>query len=652
MSQRQEQIYEAIRRADAAGDEESVRILAEALKRGDTAEQINAQAAERGLQVDQEALQANIAARDAGRGTNTFVAPERSTAEQVGASSVNALGGLAEGAISGVVDFPLNVARYTGAGIQNALGYAGGGLLDMAGFGGAADYVRDSAYGAAQDQINAPQAADLVEGLLPTSPGGENARFGAQVLGALAIPGGPKTAPRIQAPRATTTPQRIVNEGQRRGVDVMTSDVSPPQNFVTRSVQAIGERIPIAGTGGPRAAQQEQRVQAVRDFAEEYGVTGATDFIDDIARDFTTRRGRQLQVLSGRKNQVIDSVATPYTTSPEATRAIGEQVRRLRGIDAEEYAPVIERLQRFGQALTEGKTLSQIEGQRKLLGELFADPNLARIRGEGEKAINAIYAPLRDDMAAFIQREAGPDAAMRWSSANKKLSEMAGDLSDTAFKRVLQGADVTPERVSTLLFSKKPSETRRLFQSLSASGKNKARSAIVYEALRRSGGVDESGARLAEELSPQKFANAVDGLAKPMGVIFTEADVASANGLARLIQATQRASVAAANPPTGVQNTGLIGAGLLTDWFGGFGSAAMAAGTYGLAARMYESAPIRNMMISLSRTQPGSRQEAMLIERIESVAASQLGLNKDAVARAVNDNPASRLAAEEQPNEP
>ena len=235
--------------------------------------------------------------------------------------------------------------------------------------------------------------------------------------------------------------------------------------------------------------------------------------------------------------------------------------------------------------------------------------------------------------------------------ANKKLSEMAGDLSDSAFKRVLQGADVTPERVATLLFSKKPSETRRLFQSLSASGKNKARSAVVYEALRRAGAVDESGARLVEELSPQKFANSLDALAKPMGVLFTDADVASANGLARLIQATQRASVAAANPPTGVQNTGLIGAGLLTDWFGGFGSAAMAAGTYGIAARLYESAPVRNMMISLSRTQPGSRQEAAIIERIESVAASQLGLNKDAAMRALRSEIAAAILVVEAKDE-
>lgn len=70
-----EQIYDAMRRADAAGDAEAVKVLAAALRAGASKEQIVKQAADSGLTVDEAALDANIASRDAGGPTNTFVPP-------------------------------------------------------------------------------------------------------------------------------------------------------------------------------------------------------------------------------------------------------------------------------------------------------------------------------------------------------------------------------------------------------------------------------------------------------------------------------------------------------------------------------------------------------------------------------------------------
>jgi hypothetical protein len=119
------------------------------------------------------------------------------------------------------------------------------------------------------------------------------------------------------------------------------------------------------------------------------------------------KRGAELTRLTNQKNASSRAFQGPVS-APNAIRAIDEQIAKLSGINNEAYAPVISKLQSFRDQLASGKTLSQIEGNRKLLGDMFADPSLAAIRGDGQKALNAIYGPLRDDMGAFIKANGSP----------------------------------------------------------------------------------------------------------------------------------------------------------------------------------------------------------------------------------------------------
>lgn len=431
--------------------------------------------------------------------------------------------------------------------------------------------------------------------------------------------------------------QDLVNIGAREGVRVMTSDVRPPQSFIGKTARAAGERIPFAGTGGPRAAQNAEREAAVMRLADDYGVEvgpmGNT-FVDDVARDLAATRGGKVSALTKRKEAVIQSVAEPFTGAPAATREIDKQIARLSGIDAQEYAPVIDRLARFKQQLNSGKTLEQVEGQRKLLGEMFADPSLASIRGEGQKAINAVYDPLRTDMGQFIKDKAGQEAFTRWQSSNRQLSELAGDLGNSTFKRMLNNAESTPEDVARLLFSKKPSDVRRLYNNLSEQGQSKARSAIIYQAMEKAG----------EDVSPKRFANAIGQLSRSIGVAFPEAERVRVMGMKRLLDATQQASVSAAAPPTGVQNAPVIGAVALGEIAGSGGAATAMAGSIGLLARAYESAPVRNLLLRLGRAKEGSQQERVIISKLSAIIS---GRTAEMVPQAANNNMAGRLAAED-----
>lgn len=626
-----EQMYEAMRRADAAGDAEAVKAIAAALNAGASKSEVQDLAQQNNLALNEADLDANIASRDAGGPVNTVLPPERSLGGDLATGLQSSAAGMAQGA-AGFFDLPLALAKNVNVGVTDALGAGGNALLNAVGMEDAADWWRRGAGIHANALANTEGVSDLIEGVSPTPEGMEGSRFASQLIGGLAVPFGPKAKPRPQSVKNALQEipkdeaAQIVRDGQREGVRVMTSDVRPPRGFIGKVARATGERIPIAGTGGPRVAQNEERVNAVRNLARDFGVDSSEEVLTEVADDLARTRGGRIAALSQRKNAVIDGLSGAVET-PQAVAKIDEQIANLKRIGNPKLDRVIRELEQFKGVLTSGKSLREIEENRKILGDMFDDPDLASVKSVGQKAINSIYAPLRDDMGAFIKSSGGAEAHKSWQEANKQLAAMAGELDASTFKRVLSDAETTPENVARLLFSKKPSDVRRLYANLSKQGKEKAKAAVLHEALTKAGGLDD--------VSPQRFANALKAFGERTGIIFGD-DAPRIEGVVRLLRATQRASEAAAAPPTGVQNAPIFGAALLTDWLGSAGGATASAAMAGAAARIYESAPVRNMLINLSRTKPGSPQEARLFERIDKVLASQSGIHGNIAG--ANDN--------------
>lgn len=635
-----EQIYDAMRKADAAGDADAVKALAAALKGGATKQQIIDQAAQNNLSVDEAALDANIASRDAGGPTNTFLEPKPSMLKQLGTATENAVAGAAQG-VAGLYDFGQDVAKMPTQ-AMNVVTRGIADLIDLSGIPSVGGFLRRGADNYDRDLSAMPSVASTIEQASPTPEGMGAQRFVAQLLGGAAVPFGPKAKAPVKAPAAVPAASgaaETISAGRGAGVRVMTSDVRPPKTFIGRLSQATGERIPIAGTAGPRARQQAERVEAVKDIARDFGADVASDQLNDVADDLAKTRGGMLSKLKATKDAVIQGITAPFTDAPRTVFAIDREIARLKGIDEVEYAPVVQRLERFKTNLTSGKSLEQVEGNRKLLGDMFADPTLAQIKGEGQKAINRIYAPLRDDMSVFISRNTTKERHSAWKKANDSLSSMAGELKSSAFKKMLNDAETTPENVATLLFNQKPSEVRRLIDNLSPRGRSRAQSAVIQRAIEKAGGI--------EEVSPDKFANEIARLGKPIGVIFQGGDLARIRGLERVLQATKRAAQASVTPPTGVQNTPIVGgyaAGSL------LGAAAIPYAAFaGFASRAYESAAVRDVLVGLSKTKPGSKEEGALLSRIAKMVTSQLEIQGGGLTRAANENvPMGQLAASDE----
>ena len=443
-----------------------------------------------------------------------------------------------------------------------------------------------------------------------------------ELAGASSIPARvATTAPRIAeaAPVARVAPKvaEDVAAAERLGIPVMRSDVKPPTTALGKIAQRVGESIPIAGTAGMRAKQFAARGEAVMDFVREYVGDTILPAIDNVTEAMLAKRSADLTRFTGMKTQVVEKLKTKGTVPvPKATAEIDKQIAALEAQRLGELQPVINKLQDFKRSLAD-QPLDVLEKNRKSVGSAFADPGLANIRDAGEKALSAVYAPLRDDIAAFVKGAGGADDLAKWQRANSQLSDMAGQLKNGALKRVLTKGEETPEVVRSMLFSQKASDVKRLAESLPENGKAAARTAIVQEAIAKAGGL--------ENLSVEKFMNALERMNSQIGVFFKGADMEAAQGLLRAMKLTEQAAKAGAAPLTGVQNLP-TGVAMLASYYAGgslVGTGAIL-GTIGTIARIYESTGVKLALRRLSKME-GPKAQAAGLKMLED-ALKQAGV--------------------------
>lgn len=642
--------YDAIARIDP------LEAYQTALENGESAEAITEIAKRNNGPVPEPAFLQQAVDFTAGGGTGASFRPPEDTPPDNGGGGLGqalyaGVGDVAKGVgdVLGLVGNPLNAGinaiagtnlstdlgqtfrQATGAPdgdpLASAINTAGTSALTTAGISGLA---RPIASGVTQTVTNALAQQPIQQGVAGASAGASSElarQSGANPLlqaaagvaggiGGFASAGGVNALIRASQP-AQAAP--IVAEAARARVPLMTTDVVPPKTVVGKSARKLGELIPLAGTAGPRTTQQEARVNAVKSLAREFEIDEAS--LDDVAKDLAKTRGNQIKTFKGQKDQILDNVTVP-APAPRAIAELDKQIAAASKVQTASSKALVAKLQDFKSALQNGgNTLKELEAIRKEMGAAFKDPSLASIADAGTKAVRSVYGPLRDDMGATIREAAGPDAARSWRVANARLSSMADELQSTALKSTLNKAASTPEDVAKLLFSAKPSQVRLLYNNLSSEGRAKAQGVLIGKAVEKAGE------------SPDKFANELDRLSKNVGIFFQDSDLARVQGLGRVLQATKRASQAGVQPENGSQLlpyavpaslTSLAGTIFGTTSAGVVGSMGIGAG---LLARLYESAPVRNALLKLGRTKPGSPQEQGAMARAMTAIA------------AANDNP-------------
>ena len=495
----------------------------------------------------------------------------------------------------------------------------------------------------------------LLGGGLGTALGGGGAKLG-NVLAARSAAKAEAAPNALQ--RLIPNAQQVVDSGKAANVRVMTSDIRPPKTRYGKLGRTMGENIPLVGTAGPRAAQQNERTQAVQNLMKEFGADDAA--VEAVSADLVATRGATIGRLTDAKKEVIQGIKGNVPT-PKAQAQLDIEIAAARKVKTPSSQKMADMLQSYKNSLqqtfknkptgilgpdgvpitnkvaTNEVGLIQIEDIRKEMGDAFNSDSLANIKKAGEAALRRVYGPLKDDMGAFIEASAGPAAKAKWAGANERLAAMAGELDASGFKNLLNNAETTPENAAKILFGKTPSDMKRLYGSLSDKGKTKAKSAIIFKAAEK--------AKTNDIVDPTKFATAMEAMSEATGVFFSPADKAQIDGMTRLFQATRGASDAAASPMTGAQNTPFI-AGISIAQV--FGTAALpVTAIAGLLARAYESGPVRNAFLRLGRTKPKSPQEGRAIKALMSLIG-----NPSTAAPSLSQAAASDDVSEERPIQP
>lgn len=389
---------------------------------------------------------------------------------------------------------------------------------------------------------------------------------------------------------------QLIEEGRKVGIPVLTTDVRPPTTFPGKMAQQTAEKIPLAGTAPVREGQQVMRQKAVQDIADKYG-----DFSYDAIVTSLKNKQKGIKSAAGsvleKTGQKLDEIGA--VTPSSTLEAITEATEGLSKPGVIKSSNATDDLAQLIEALQEPQTFTTLKENRTAFREIVESTDKAdrsQLTSNAKRLLGNVEKALTDDMTRIAKTNLSESEFSKWQKANAIYGEEAVKLTKTKLKNVLDKGDATPEAVTNMLFSTKPSEQKLLYNSLTQSGRNNARSAIISKI------VDNVSKRQAG-FTPNTFASEMKKYGNQIDVFFKGKEKQQLKGLSRVLEATRRAQDAAVTTPTGQQLVGgLSVTGLYLDPIAAIGTA----GTVGGLARLYESAPVRNALLKLGSARKGS----------------------------------------------
>jgi hypothetical protein len=394
--------------------------------------------------------------------------------------------------------------------------------------------------------------------------------------------------------------------------------------------QQVGDFAPF-GTAGARRNQQEARGQAVEKLLADAGVTIDQNIAKDVVANLTEKRTADITKYAGLKNEVIDRYNTlGDVPAPKALDAIDGLLVKLKGENmTRQLGGLIGDLEDVKRSLQGPGGLRKIEDNRATIFGLKGNDALSAVKGKAEKAFGDVYNALNDDMGDFIKANGDLKDFNKWKVANTKLATMIGELEQQGLKRVLDKGDFDPAQVSKMLNDKNPQEARLLFTNLGKKGRENVRLLLLQDAAKQAYNAQ------TKEINPQAFAKAVTDKNNAFRMFFGGEDAKKVKGLTALLTATRRAQEAQFAPRTGERLVPFLSAGsfgglgtlLGLDFAGGVG---LASG-FGAARSLYESAPVRNLLVKIGQTS-GNAQAELINKLNQTLAASAGAVTAEKVA--------------------
>ena len=399
---------------------------------------------------------------------------------------------------------------------------------------------------------------------------------------------------RLKAGDLTDAQKEILKIGGEQNVPIATTDVLPPETYVGKSAQQIVEKIPITGTGVFRAKQEAARGEAVKTFVQKFSEPNYDDIIQSLKGKKELKKRQAGRVLEKVGDALDGTGEIVYGETANAIQEAEKALTKPGVLRSEDAIALVEELKTTITGAPQ--TFSTLkENRTKLLEKV-------RAAGKGERSqlptsekrvLEKVAAGMSKDMDRTAKDNLQPGDYTKWKEANKAYGEEAEILRTTKIKNVLDKGDLTPEVVDQMLFSKKPSEIRLLYDQLGDKGRANARAAIIQRVL---------GDRDIEEISPTVFNNRLKKLSPSTKVFFTGDEGKAIKGLTTILDTTRRAADAAVSTATGQQAVPVVLGGVAAQNIG----AAILGSSVGAFGKAYESPKVRNALLRLANTPKNS----------------------------------------------
>ncbi|EPF3440539.1 lytic transglycosylase domain-containing protein, partial [Escherichia coli] len=245
--------------------------------------------------------------------------------------------------------------------------------------------------------------------------------------------------------------QQAIRFAEREGVPLHTTDLLQPTSRVGKMAQTTAENIPLAGTSGMRAKQQEARSQLVQRFADKFGEYDPAVVIDSLkAKTSGIRRA-----AGNRLEQVQNAMAGVNIQPVRAIQQIDTEISNLQKLGKVADNETISKLQSYRDELIRNagpdgpvnldlKQLSDLRSQFRMdvKGERPVLPN------RSDAAIQRVYKAMTDDINGAIGQNLGNDTLRKYQQANAVYADEAAKLKNTRLKNVFMKGDLTPEVVN------------------------------------------------------------------------------------------------------------------------------------------------------------------------------------------------------------
>ncbi|HDL7100118.1 TPA: DNA transfer protein [Yersinia enterocolitica] len=391
--------------------------------------------------------------------------------------------------------------------------------------------------------------------------------------------------------------RQLIETAEGMGITPMTSDISVP----VKDLGAFGKGVVQGGegawfgTGTRRAEQQVTRSQLVSNYLDKFGEYNPDDVVKSLTNNLQGRRSAAGTVL----DDITNKMGAAPVEATNAVSAIDTSIARLERLGTSADQNLLSTLKNLKGELTQGDGINfdllkqhRTAFRSNVQGDAMVFPNQAK--ATTSMIENAMTKDLRNSVAKSL----GPQESARYIKANSDYANVYNKVLNKKIATNLNSAtsQETPELINSVVYSRNASDIKRIWPALDERGRDAVRAAYISKISAATGN------------SPAKFLTQVDKLKKQAGgevynTVFSGRHMKELNALNDVLDMTRRADAANVVTQTGqaLATPMRVGAGAAT-----LGKSVAAEASYGLMMRVYESKPVRNALLRLANTKPGT----------------------------------------------